>query len=171
MVDVFGWVNGSDGRPVPAGQITVDGGWRRTVAGAGYQERLVGITAGRRQVCIVDAGVRVDCTWVEVGQSGPLGRIDGISAGPGMITTSGWAYDPESLDPVVVALIIDGRWYTGWASRARDDWASTYPAYGDVHGFALGAEVAPGTHWTCVAALNFGGGSDSLLGCQNIVVK
>jgi hypothetical protein len=88
-----------------------------------------------------------------------------------MITASGWAFDPETLDPIVVAMIIDGQWHTAWASRSRGDWANIYPGYGDVHGFAIGADVAPGTHWTCLAALNVGGGVDTMLGCQNIVVK
>jgi N-acetylmuramoyl-L-alanine amidase len=168
--DVGGWGNNVNGQPATV-QLTVDGAWRRTVSGAGFSARLLGLTGGRRQVCAVIDGIRADCEWVGVPGSNPLGRLDGITAGPNMITAAGWAFDPETLDPIVVAMIIDGQWHTTWANRPRGDWAGIYPGYGDVHGFAIGADVAPGTHWTCVAALNAGGGVDTMLGCQNIVVK
>ena len=169
-IDVNGWGRNADGVPA-AVQLTVDGAWRRTVDGNGFSVRLPGIAGGRRQLCAVVDGIRADCEWVGVGASNPVGGLDGISAGRNVITTSGWAYDPETLDPIVVVMIINGRWYSAWADRARGDWAARYPAYGNVHGFAIGADVGPGTHWTCVAALNSGGGVDTMLGCQNVVVK
>jgi hypothetical protein len=88
-----------------------------------------------------------------------------------VISATGWAYDPESLDPIVVAMIIDGQWFTSWSNGYRSDWRENHPGYGDSHGFGIGAKVGKGEHWTCVAAMNTAGGVDTMLGCQNIVVK
>lgn len=169
-VDVNGWGRDMWGNTAPVG-LTVDNAWRRDVDGSNIGTRLSGITGGAHLVCAWVGGIRTDCAWVGVAGSNPVGRLDGIAGGNGVITTSGWAYDPETLDPIITVMIVDGVWYSGWASRSRPEFLSTYPGYGDVHGFALGVPMSPGTHWTCVAALNHAHGVDTMLGCQNVVVK
>jgi hypothetical protein len=101
----------------------------------------------------------------------PVGRLGAINSAQGMISASGWAYDPESLDSIVVAMIIDGKWFTSWSNGYRSDWRANHPGYGDSHGFAISAKVSKGVHRTCVVARNTAGGVDTMLGCQNIVVK
>lgn len=175
-IDVAGWASDPDGGPVPVA-LTVDGEWRRDVTGSTLSARLLGIPVGGHLVCaeVVNYGpgmnMRADCERVYVAGSSPIGRLESLGAGPNSISATGWAFDPETLDPIVVAMIIDGQWHTTWASRPRSDWMNLYPGWGNSHGMAIGVNVTKGTHWTCVAAMNVAGGGDTMLGCQNVVVK
>jgi len=179
-IDVSGHATDPDAWPIEA-QITVDGQWRRSIVasyvGNSFSGRLLGIPAGVHLVCSngINSGVgtnqRMDCEWLQVGAANPVGRLDAINSARGVISATGWAYDPESLDPIVVAMIIDGQWFTSWSNGYRSDWRANHPGYGDSHGFGIGANVGKGEHWTCVAAMNTAGGVDTMLGCQNIVVK
>ncbi len=180
VIDVSGSATDPDAWPIEA-QITVDGKWRRSIvassAGNSFSARLLGIPAGIHQVCVtgINGGVggnqRMDCEWLLVGAANPVGSVDAISSSGGVISATGWAYDPESLDPIVVALIIDGKWFNSWSNGYRNDWRSHHPGYGDSHGFGIGAKVGKGEHRTCLLAMNTGGGADVVLGCQNVLVK
>ena len=101
----------------------------------------------------------------------PIGRVDGVTGGEGVITSAGFAYDPDTSAPIEVILIVGGKWYPVTADRARSDWASHYASYGNNHGFAIGIEMPPGRYATCVVALNEGEGRDSYLSCGDVVVK
>ena len=94
-----------------------------------------------------------------------------MTGGNGVITTSGWAFDPDTSSPIQVILIARGQWYTVTADRARGDWESNYATYGNDHGFAIGIELPPGTYSTCVVALNARDGRDTYLSCGDVVVK
>ncbi len=101
----------------------------------------------------------------------PIGRVDGVTGGEGVITTAGFAYDPDTSAPIEVILIVGGKWYPVTADRSRPDWSRHYGSYGDNHGFAIGIEMPPGRYATCVVALNEGEGRDSYLSCGDVVVK
>ena len=101
----------------------------------------------------------------------PIGRVDGVTGGKGVITTAGFAYDPDTSAPIQVILIVGGKWYPVTADRSRSDWSRHYGSYGDNHGFAIGIEMPPGRYATCVVALNQGEGRDSYLSCGDVVVK
>ncbi len=101
----------------------------------------------------------------------PIGRADGVTGGDGVITSSGFAYDPDTSSPIEVILIVGGRWYPVTADRSRSDWATHYGSYGNNHGYAIGIEMPPGRYATCVVALNEGEGRDSYLSCGDVVVK
>ena len=179
-IDVSGSATDPDAWPIEV-QLTVDGQWRRSLnassPGNSFSARLLGIAAGVHQVCVtginssVGSNQRMDCEWLLVGGANPVGGLDAINSSQGVISATGWAYDPESLDPIVVAMIIDGQWFTSWASGYRSDWRAHHPGFGDSHGFGIGAKMSKGEHWTCVAAMNTAGGVDTMLGCQSIVVK
>jgi len=179
-IDVSGHATDPDAWPIEA-QITVDGQWRRSIvasyAGNSFSGRLLGIPTGIHLVCAtgINSGSgtnqRMDCEWLLVGAANPVGRLDAINSARGVISTTGWAYDPESLDPIIVIMVIDGQWFTSWSNGYRSDWRANHSGYGDSHGFAIGAKVGKGEHWTCVVAINSAGGVDTSLGCQNIVVK
>jgi hypothetical protein len=109
--------------------------------------------------------------WAAINPSNPLGRLDAITQANGVISVTGWSFDPDTTDPITVYLVVDGLWLPFSADWSRTDWVYNYPEYGDRHGFSLSAQVAAGSHWTCVQAINAIGGSDSLLGCQNVLVK
>ncbi len=108
---------------------------------------------------------------VTAARHNPVGRADGITAGKGVITSAGWAFDPDTTTPVEVILIVGGKWYTVTANRGRGDWAYNYGAYADNHGYAIGIEVPAGTYSTCVVARNLRDGQDTYLTCGDVVVK
>ncbi|MSV48703.1 MAG: hypothetical protein F2914_06715, partial [Actinobacteria bacterium] len=150
VIDVSGSATDPDAWPIEA-QITVDGQWRRSIvasyAGNSFSGRLLGIPAGVHLVCSngINSGVgsnqRMDCEWLLVGGANPIGGIDAINSSRGIISATGWAYDPESLDPIVVAMVIDGQWFNSWSNGYRSDWRANHAGYGDSHGFAIGAKV------------------------------
>lgn len=111
--------------------------------------------------------------WYETtaARHNPVGRVDGVTGGKGVITTSGWAFDPDTSAPIQVILIARGQWHTVTANRARSDWAANYATYGNDHGYAIGIEIPPGTYATCVVALNARDGRDTYLSCGDVVVK
>ena len=179
-IDVSGRATDPEAWPIEA-QITVDGKWRRSIvassAGNSFSGKLLGIPSGVHVVCAtgINSGVgsnqRMDCEWIQVGAANPVGRFDAINSSRGMISATGWAYDPESLDPIVVAMLIDGQRFNSWSNGYRSDWRANHAGYGDSRGFAIGAKVGKGEHRTCLVAINTAGGVDTSLGCQNIVVK
>lgn len=178
-IDVAGWAADPDATSLHV-PLLVDGQWRRTeVTGAGgaFSARLLGIPSGWRSVCGhgVNQGPGIDlkfgCANVTVPAASPRGGVDSLGAANGMIVASGWAVDDESLDPIVVALDIDGHRSTTWADRRRAGWSSAYPGYGDVHGFAINVPASKGRHRACVVALNVAGGADRTLACADVVVK
>jgi hypothetical protein len=161
--------------------LEVDGQWRRTLATGGdgrFSATLLGVPGGFRKVCGVGinqgAGstLRFDCKFVSVPEANPRGSADSLTVVNGAIVSSGWAVDDESVDPITVSLVIDGRWNTVWADRRRDDWDRLYPGYGDAHGYAVAVATPKGSHTACVVANNVGGGiSSNLANCRTIVVK
>lgn len=178
-IDVAGWATDPDASSLQV-SLLVDGQWRRTEttgAGGRFSARLLGIPSGWRSVCGhgVNQGPGVDlkfgCANVTVPAANPRGGVDTLSTANGLIVASGWAVDDESLDPIVVALDIDGYRSTAWADRRRAGWNSAYPGYGDVHGFAMNVPASKGRHRACLVALNVAGGADSTLACADVVVK
>ncbi len=151
---------------IPAGQVV----YRSNVVG--HQE--VGATA-------CPGSIQGSLQWVRnrarnwfdwsAAMHNPIGRVDGVTGGEGVITSAGFAYDPDTSAPIEVILIVGGKWYPVTADRARSDWASHYASYGNDHGFAIGVEMPPGRYATCIVALNQGEGRDSYLSCGDVVVK
>ncbi len=151
---------------IPAGQVV----YRSTVVG----HLEVGATscpgAIQGQLQWVRNRARNWYDWTAA-QHNPTGRVDGVTGGEGVITASGWAYDPDSNTPLEVILITRGRWYPVTANGPRSDWARNYSGFGNDHGFSIGIEAPPGTWATCIVARNVGEGRDSYLDCRDVVVK
>ena len=104
------------------------------------------------------------------GMSGsPVGVVDSISAANGTISAAGWAYDPDTMEPIPVHIYVDSSGAAYTASNARPDVGRVYPAYGPNHGYALNVVASPGTHQVCVYGINIGPGSNVLLGCKSVV--
>jgi uncharacterized protein with LGFP repeats len=151
---------------IPAGQVV----YRSNIVG----HREVGATscpgAIQDQLQSVRNRARNWYDWVAA-QHNPVGRVDGVTGGEGVITASGFAYDPDQNTPIEVILIVGGKWYPVTANRSRSDWSRHYAGFGDDHGFAIGVEMPPGRYATCIVALNVGEGRDSYLSCGDVVVK
>lgn len=111
----------------------------------------------------------VGCRSVRVGS--PFGNLEAYSTGPGTVTLSGWAIDPDTTGPVDVHIYIDGNFAgLGSANGSRPDVATAVPGFGPNHGFQITVPIAPGSHQVCAYAINVANGSTNpQLGCFSVV--
>ena len=107
------------------------------------------------------------------GKASPVGVVDVAAGGAASVFVSGWTFDPLETAPIEVHAYIDGVGYNlGPTTIERPDLASAYPGVGTRHGFvATVGGIAPGTHSVCVFGINVGPGTNTLLNCQDVVVR
>ena len=156
---------------VPVLSTTTDSQGRLDVTRAG-------VLGGRREVCLAVGNrgggqdVVADCAHVDVAGWSPMGSLDAVTRSGRYVALSGWAFDPESNDPIQVAILLDGRRVAVVpADRSRPDVAAAKGMGGNS---GWGAELwalPDGSHSVCAVALNVGGGTDQNLGCRNVVIK
>lgn len=129
----------------------------------------VGAT-GRACVTEVTSGTLIGCRDVNpvTPAFGDFGFT--TSASPPRIGLSGWVIDPDSSEPTVVHVYVDGVMTQLWADRPRPDVAAVYPGYGANRGFANDIPTTLGAHQVCVFAINIPVGDHTLLGCREVVV-
>ena len=106
------------------------------------------------------------------GAGAPFGSLDAVSTSSGTVTLSGWAVDPDTVDPIDVHVYIDGRW--GGATRADverpDVDAALSGFFGPDHGFRVSLPVSAGLHEVCAYAIDSTAGTNPQLGCRTVVV-
>lgn len=142
----------------------------------GYAATVPVSTSGTHSVCVSaenvgpGANASLGCLTVSVLAGSPIGSVDSVTANGGTVTGTGWAIDPDTTDPVQVAMTLAGTTTSQLANLSRPDLATAYPAYGANHGYSIAATVADGTYKACFTATNLGSGSDTVLGCSNVVV-
>ncbi|PZF66641.1 hypothetical protein DEJ33_07975 [Curtobacterium sp. MCPF17_047] len=106
----------------------------------------------------------------------PVGRLDSATAGSGGVTVTGWAYDPDTRNPLGVALY-DGKTGTKSLGRvstslARPDVVRAHPAAPAASGYSATVRLSAGTHDVCAYGINVGAGSTNpLLGCRSVTVR
>jgi hypothetical protein len=92
----------------------------------GFETTIPGVSAGTHQVCVrlLNPGPgpdgRLSCAAVAVGvptTGPPVGAYQSVHAGPGVISVSGWALDPDSSSPLTVQVTPAG----GPSRRPRHD--------------------------------------------------
>ena len=84
------------------------------------------------------------------------------------IRVTGWAIDPNTNNPIQVAVSVDGQAAaTGSAGAYRSDLLSQ--GHGAYHGFSFDVPVDENEHRVCVTALNVAAGSDVPLGCKIVI--
>lgn len=157
---------------------TIVGTYTPQPSGA-YTAGFVGITGGDHQLCMmvrrrsdgVDA--KVDCRNVNVPGSPPWGTIDAVRQNGGRVYFAGWAYDPETTRSIDVHITVDGkRAYRADSGLLRPDVGGyLLPGYGPLHGYEYEVALDKGSHTVCAVAINVGQGSNTYLGCRNVVVK
>lgn len=168
------YVDGAANTMAWANQPRPDVGFYYPTAGPNHGYSLsMTTTPGRHTVCLiaVNAGpgssTGLGCRVVDVPPNSPFGQLESLTASAGSVTARGWTIDPDTADPIIVQMYLDGRTYTmGWANLARPDVARYYPEAGPNHGYELTMAAARGRHTACVYAVNVGGGSSSTLGCR-----
>ena len=101
----------------------------------------------------------------------PVGSLDLVAAvGGNAVRVQGWALDPDTTDPIMVHVYVDGQPTGTLANQSRPDVGAAFPGWGDSHGFLVDIPVAEGPHSVCAWAINQPVGYNPLLGCSNVTV-
>ncbi len=101
--------------------------------------------------------------------SNPFGFADSVRSAPGGAQITGWAIDPNSSNPIAVAIYADGHLMGSVSSGIfRPDVANEYGFFGTSHGFQVTIPLPPGVHRLCAFGMNVGAGNaNTALGCGN----
>ena len=133
--------------------------------------------AGTHSVCVyaIDSvaggpNPQLGCRTVTVPSATVLGSLDSVVGGTDALTVNGWAFDPDTIDPVQVHVYVDGAAaYGAVANSLRTDVGAVYP-YGDYHGYSWTLPATPGTHTVCAYGIDANGGANPQLGCRTVNV-
>jgi hypothetical protein len=91
-----------------------------------------------------------------------------VYSAPGVITVSGWTFDPDTAASIPADVYVDGVGVRWQADRSRSDVAAAYPGKGDRHGFSGTVNVSPGVHQVCVFGIDSVAGPNTLLRCVRV---
>jgi hypothetical protein len=111
----------------------------------------------------------VERPWAGRNPEGRIERAEGVRGG---IDLSGFSFDRDSVPGAIEinAHVDFAREHTRLrADRHRPDVAGSH-GVGEHHGFGGFVPASPGRHTVCLYALNAGGGNDTKLGCDEVVV-
>jgi hypothetical protein len=141
----------------------------------GFSGQLAGLT-GTVKVCAVavNRGLGADsdlgCRDVAIASGSPFGNLEAAVGGPDRtLTVSGWAIDPDVVDPVTVRVSVNGTVRTITANADRADIATAYPLYGAGHGFATTVTgLAAGDASVCVTLVNIASGANVAWPCRTV---
>lgn len=142
----------------------------------GYSIDVPATRSGTVEVCAygINRGVGSNqllaCTTVESYGGSPIGVVDGVTAGPGTISISGWAIDPDTVDPISVHVYVGAAGHALTADKPRDDVTQSHPLYGTAHGYSATLTSAPGLQNVCAYGINVKIGSNVLLSCTQVFV-
>jgi uncharacterized protein YkwD len=141
----------------------------------GFSATVSGVAAGVYPVCsyAINTGIGgttlLGCTTVGLGGS-PIGSVDAVKVtGPGQVSVSGWALDPDTGSSIPVHVYVGSSGVPVTADGSRPDVGKVYSGFGDNHGFsATVSGVAAGAYPVCSYAINTGAGGTRLLGCTTV---
>lgn len=122
------------------------------------------------EIAAPGANKSLGCRTVVAMSGPPVGVVDSVAVVDGQIAVKGWAFDPDTSDPIAVRIAVDSVETTVLADQSRPDIAAAYPAYGSLHGYSQSVSATPGRHTVCVYAVNSGPGADSLRGCKDVTL-
>lgn len=107
----------------------------------------------------------------KAGNARPTGSFDSAARVPGGAVLTGWAVDPDTVEPINVHIYVNGAAVAGLvASLERPDVAAARPSSGPRHGFQVELPVdTAGPHRVCVYAIDSAGGANALLGCKAVL--
>ncbi len=145
----------------------------------GFTGTVNGLSSGTYQVCAYAINatgpggtVSLGCRPITLGGS-PIGVMDSIAiTGPGSVTVSGWALDPDTAAATRVDVYVGRSGVSLTAGGGRPDIGAAFPGYGDGHGFSgTVTGLASGTYQVCPYAINTAGaGGTTSLGCRPVTI-
>lgn len=134
-------------------------------------------TPGVHNVCVYGIDIAAPganralaCRQLQALSGNPVGVVDYVGVQGNAITAGGWAYDPDTKDPIPVHVYVDGSGYAFTADQSRPDVGAIYPMYGPNHGYSVSVPATPGVHQVCVYGINIGAGGNQLLSCRSVTV-
>ena len=143
--------------------------------GAHGYSTVVPVPLGARQVCAyginVASGVNSFLGCKSLGGD-PYGVVDTVRAvGPGQLEVSGWAIDPNGVNPTQIRVNVDGVDTGILADQNRPDLGNP-GGLGSLHGYATIIQLPTGgTRRVCITAVNsIGPGGPAALGCRNVTL-
>jgi GH25 family lysozyme M1 (1,4-beta-N-acetylmuramidase) len=187
-IDFAGWVIDPDTASPTQVHVYVDGVGVAVLA-SGYRSDLAAIfpmyggnhgfstsipvAGGSHQVCVYSINAfgagsnqTMGCRTVVTPDGSPFGSIDWAGSGFGLIGVSGWALDPDTSNPIVIHVYVNGVGVGMIAGGPRADVAAAF-GHGPDHGFSYVAPRASAAAQTiCVFGLNVGSGANALIGCR-----
>jgi hypothetical protein len=102
----------------------------------------------------------------------PVGNVDVMGQVLDQVEVAGWAFDPNTTDPINVDVYDNADGTRFAASDSRTDIGAAFPGAGDGHGFDVeGAEDIGTTHKFCAYGINVGAGGNQLLSCKTITMQ
>jgi hypothetical protein len=141
----------------------------------GFAENL-SMSPGSHSICAYAINVgsgtgntTLGCNTVNVGGN-PIGTLDPITTGIGVINASGWAVDPDTTNPLEVDFYLDGKMVVGTIANVTRTDLGVFANYGTGHGFSVQIPATGGNHTLCAYAINQGAGTNTALGCRPIQI-
>lgn len=145
--------------------------------GHGFDTFVPFSASGRQEVCIYGinqgpgSNSLIGCRGFDAVPGGPpSGEITTASGQDGVLTVSGWAVDPDSMDTVNVRVTLAGTSETIAAGQGAPTPPAHFSHLGANHGFTFSTPKSAGTYNVCLVAVNIGVGSDTPIGCRDIKV-
>lgn len=132
--------------------------------------------AGTYNVCVyaVNQGpgvnLQLGCYNLAVADGSPSGVVNDISAGPGQVSLWGWALDPDVQDPIAIHVNVNGKWTVLTADQPNTSSTVQFPTHSADHGFGGVIPLSGGAYNVCAFAVNVGEGTNTTLGCRDVVV-
>jgi len=100
--------------------------------------------------------------------SGPIANVEDFSSSPSGIHLSGWAFDPDTTDPIQVHVYTGSVGAIYVADGFRPDVGAAFPGYGSNHGFDISIPRPSSAVDMCAYAINAGPGENLPLGCRHL---
>ncbi|HEX3680618.1 MAG TPA: hypothetical protein VHU90_12930, partial [Galbitalea sp.] len=102
---------------------------------------------------------------------GTTSEVDPGGSGNTGFLVSGFAIDPDTTNPVLMNIYLDGRMVSGFvAANPESDLATLYPGFGANHAYATWIPASIGAHNLCAYAINVGPGTNTAFTCTSFTV-
>jgi hypothetical protein len=102
----------------------------------------------------------------------PVGSADVMGQVLDQVEVAGWAFDPNTTDPINVDIYDNAVGSRFTASDSRTDIGAAFPGAGDNHGFDVTTPEDIGTtHKICAYGINIGAGGNQSFGCKTITMQ
>ncbi|ARJ04546.1 hypothetical protein GCM10010988_33410 [Cnuibacter physcomitrellae] len=177
-ISIRATVNGKTVGTYPASSSRPDVGAAYPASGSshGFAVSGIPIPVGTSDICLYgvdktggDGEGPLGCQTVSTQSGPPRGNIDAVATGPGSLTVSGWALDPDTPDPIDVHVYVNGVMAgKATATASRPDVAAAFPGYGAAHGYSIQVPATGGPAQVCVYGINVRDFGNPQLACRTV---